>query len=547
MTFQLTDFPRMLPELLLIVLALLVLGSDVLVRWASTLDAQRERNHESAKLAALGLGLTFVVALVQSGYLFTVGQPQPGGGLNTLLNYLITIGRNLQAAGPGGEASAQPILGAFATDDLAMVARLAIIGAAFLTTLLAYDYRPTGSPGEFYALLLFATAGLCIMTAATELILAYVALELSSIALYVLAGYFHNDARSAEAGMKYLLFGALSSGVLLYGMSLAYGFTASANSGGTQNIVGTLYAAIGQAAAGGQGSTTLLTLAMVFIVAGAGYKLAIVPFHAWAPDVYQGAPTLISGFISTASKMAGFVLLYRLLVTVFPSLAGTPGAGFNGWTSLLAVLALLTIVIGSLSALAQTNAKRLLAYSSISHAGFALLALVLWSAAPDGGRAFGLATLLFYLVTYVATNLGAFGVLAVIAEATGGDDIADLNGLQRRNSGLALMMTVLVLSLAGIPPLSGFWAKLFVFMSAYRAGATWLMVVAVAMTVVSLAFYLRLLKAMWFNAPATDAPIHAPRAMQAALVIATALVVLLGLFPNALWTILDSVQLVAGR
>jgi NADH-quinone oxidoreductase subunit N len=197
--------------------------------------------------------------------------------------------------------------------------------------------------------------------------------------------------------------------------------------------------------------------------------------------------------------------------------------------------------------LPQTNAKRLLAYSSISHAGFLLLALVLWNATPTGDRDFGLATLLYYLVVYCATNIGAFGVLAIVAQAAGGDEISDLNGLLRRNAGLATMMTVLVLSLAGIPPLGGFWAKLFVFMSVYRAGAIWLMIVAVLMTVVSLAYYLRLLKAMWFNAPASDAPIRTPRAMNAALMIATALVVLLGLFPNALWSVVDQVQVVAGR
>jgi NADH-quinone oxidoreductase subunit N len=547
MSFQLTDFPRILPELMLVVLALLVLGSDVLERWSRTPEVQQERAKASAQLAALGLGLVFIVALVQSGYLFTVGQPLPGGGINSLLNAFINLGQNLQAAGPGGPQSAQPILGAFATDNLAMVARLTIIGAAFLTTLLTYDQRPTGSPGEFYALLLFATAGMCIMVAASELILAYVALELSSIALYVLAGYARSDERSAEAGMKYFLFGAMSSGILLYGMSLAYGFTASANSGGSQQVIGTLFASIGQASVRAQGQSTLLTLAMIFIVAGIGYKLAVVPFHAWAPDVYQGAPTLVTGFISTASKMAGFLLLYRLLSAAFPALAGTPGAGFTGWTSLLAVLALLTIIVGNLSALPQTNAKRLLAYSSISHAGFLLLALVLWSATPGGDRAFGLATLLYYLVVYCATNIGAFGVLAIVAQATGGDAISDLNGLLRRNAGLAAMLTVLVLSLAGIPPLGGFWAKLFVFMSAYRAGAVWLMIVAVLMTVVSLAYYLRLLKAMWFNAPASNAPLRTPRAMNAALMIATALVVLLGLFPNALWNVVDQVQVIAGR
>lgn len=545
MTFQLTDFPRILPELLLLATALLVVISDVVEHWGSTPEAQRERGVLSARTALLGLGLVFAVALVQSGYLFTVGEPRPGGGLNSLLNVFINLGRNLQAAGPGGELSVQPILGAFATDDLTMVARLLFVGAAFLATLLTYDHTPSGSPGEFYGLLLFSTAGMCIMAAATELILAYIALELSSIALYILAGYFRDDARSAEAGMKYFLFGAMSSGILLYGMSLAYGFTASANSG--SQVIGTLYAAIGEASGRAQGSTALLTLAMIFVVAGAGYKIAVVPFHAWSPDVYQGAPTPVTAFISTASKAAGFLLLYRLLTSAFPALAGSPGTDFGGWTSLLAALALLTIVVGSLSALPQTNAKRLLAYSSISHAGFILLALLLWRTAPGAGQSFGLAALLYYLVAYAATNLGAFGVLAVVDAATGGDEIANLNGLARRNLGLAAIMTVLVLSLAGIPPLAGFFAKLFVFLAAYRAGAIWLVTVAVTMTVVSFAYYLRLLRAMWFTAPADAAPIHTPPAMNTALLVAAALVLLLGLVPNVVWGVLSGVQMVAGR
>src|SRR5262249_6379744 len=278
--------------------------------------------------------------------LFTIGDLLPEGGLNSILNIFIGLGRNLQAGGPGGE----PILGAFTTDHLTMIARLVFIGAAFLTTLLALDYRPSGNPGEFYALIACATAGMCFMAGASELITAYISLQLSSISLYILAGYFRNDTKSTEAGIKYFLFGALSSGILLYGMSLAYGFTISASRSGTP-VSGTLFSTIGSAGTAAQGNTSLLTLAMIFVLAGIGYKVAVVPFHSWSPDVYQGAPTPITAFISTASKTAGFILLYRVLVVAFPSIVGTPGAGFNGWTSLLAIIALVTILVGNLSAL----------------------------------------------------------------------------------------------------------------------------------------------------------------------------------------------------
>jgi NADH-quinone oxidoreductase subunit N len=541
-TFQITDIPRILPELMLLVLALLVLGSDILERWGSDPEAQLERSKASGQLAAIGLGLVFVVALVQSKYLFTVGDNTTS---NPLLSVLINLGRNLQAGGPGGD----PILGAFATDNLTMLARLTFIGAAFLTTLLALDYLPSGNPGEFYALILFSTAGMCFMAGASELITAYLALELSSISLYILAGYFRNDKRSAEAGIKYFLFGALSSGILLYGMSLAYGFTASVNrtDGGPAQI-GTLFSVIGNAGATAQGDKTLLTLAMIFVVAGIGYKVAVVPFHSWSPDVYQGAPTPITAFISTASKTAGFLLLYRVLVTAFTAIAGTPTiADFGGWTSLLALIALATVLLGNFSALPQTNAKRLLAYSSIGHAGFLLLALILWSSVTPSDRVFGTSALLYYLISYTLTNLGAFGALAVVSEALGGDDMSDLNGLWKRNISLTLMLTLLVLSLAGVPPLAGFWAKFFVFMTGYKAGAVWLVAIAVVMTIVSLYYYLRFLKAMWMNPPKDETPIRTPRAMNVTLIVSTVLVLLMGLFPNVIWNLLSQATLVAGR
>ncbi|MEM8533801.1 MAG: NADH-quinone oxidoreductase subunit N [Chloroflexota bacterium] len=541
---------------MLLALGLLVLGSDVLERWGNDPKARLERRKAAGQLAAIGLGIVFVVCLVQSGYLFTVRDPLPPGGANGFLNFFINLGRNLQAAGPGGELSGQPILGAFATDNLTMVARLIFIGAAFFTTLLMLDYKDLSNPGEFYTLLLFSTAGMSIMAASTELILAFIALELSSITLYVLAGYLRNDDRSVEAGLKYFLFGAISSGIMLYGMSLAYGFTASVNQGPdpSQNIA-TTFSQIGQAVATiqgaevageGDGSIIMVTLAMVFIIAGLGYKIAVVPFHGWSPDVYQGAPTPMTAFISTASKAAGFILLYRLLITAFPGAAGTPGFN-NGWTSLIAFIAMVTMVVGNLSALPQTNAKRLLAYSSIGHAGFLLLAFLLGGITSPDSQTFGTTPLLYYLVVYTFMSLGAFAVLTIVSESLGGDDMSDLKGLAKRNLGLATMMSIFVLSMAGIPPLSGFWAKFFVFMSGYRAGALPVVIVAGLMTVVSLYYYLRFLRVMWMEEPSSDERVMTPPAMNTTIIATTVLVIVLGLFPNLIWGILDQVVVVAGR
>ncbi|MBO9322660.1 NADH-quinone oxidoreductase subunit N [Roseiflexus sp.] len=540
MSFQITDIPRILPELMLLLLGLLVLGSDILTRWGRGAQAQAERAREAGQLTAVGLGLVFIVGLVQSRFLFTV--PDPTGGP---LDVLLTLGRNLQAGGPGGS----PVLGAFATDEFTMVARLTFIGAALLTSLLAMGYRLTANPGEFYSLLIFSTLGMSIMAAATEFILAYLALELSSIALYVLAGYFRESERSPEAGLKYFLFGSLSSAIFLYGISLTYGFVASENqkAGGTP-IIATLFSEVGRFATGDAARSPLLILGMLFVIAGLGYKISVVPFHTWAPDVYQGAPPPVTAFLSTASKAAGFLLLYRLLTTAFPGAVGTPRLEeFSGWTSVLAILALVTVLVGNLAALPQTNARRLLAYSSIGHAGFLLLAVLLWSSTSPVDRTFGTSALIYYLIVYTLTNLGSFGVLAVLTRALGSDDLSAMQGLWRRNMPLTLMMTILILSLAGIPPLAGFWAKFFVFMAGYQAGAVPLVTVAVVMTVVSLYYYLRFLKAMWILPAPSTTPFSTPPVANAAIIVSTVLVVLLGLLPNLIWGTISSAASVAAR
>jgi NADH-quinone oxidoreductase subunit N len=538
--FQLTDIPRILPELLLLLLALLVVGSDILERWADDDQAQVERSAAAAQLTSVGLGLVMLVTLVQSRFLFVVPEP----GTNQILNVLINFGRNLQAVG----TDAPPLLGAYAIDELTMVARLLFAGAALVVSILAGGAKPLKHPGEFYGLLLVATLGLTMMAGAVELILAYVALELSAIVLYVLVGYLREDQRSAEAGVKYFLFGAISSSILLYGMSLMYGLAASEANRQAANVISTLFTQIGQSEVGVLATGPLTLVAMVLVIAGLGYKIAAAPFHSWAPDIYQGAPPAVTTLIATASKTAGFLLLYRMLTLVFPNSFGSAAvADFGGWAAIIALVAAATVLIGNLAALRQTSVRRMLAYSGIGHTGFMLSALTLAGSSRSDDSGFAISALLLYLVSYIVTSLVAFGVLAVVVDAIGGDTFEELRGLWRRNGWLAALLSLSLLSLAGIPPLAGFWGKLLVFMAAYRGGAVWLVALALAMTVVALAYYLRVVRLLWESDAASEEPIKLSGARAWALGVAGALIVLIGIIPGPLWGIFEQVTQVAAR
>jgi NADH-quinone oxidoreductase subunit N len=535
--FQLSDVPRILPEILLLVLAFLVLGSDIFERWANDEATKRERSQAAGSLAAIGLGLIFLITLLQSGYVYMLPADAPA-------NFFTNIVRNLQ----NGAFHFQPLLGAFANDHVTMIGRLTFITAAFLSILLTFDHRPDNSPGEFYALILFSTAGMCLMAASSELMLAYLGVELTSIPLYILAGYFQKDTRmSSESGMKYFLFGALSSGILLYGMSLIYGFTAASLGATNTTHSLTQFSVISRAMMAEE--SVILTLGMIFIIAGIGYKVAVIPFHSWSPDVYQGSLTPVTAFISTASKAAGFLLLYRVLTTLFISKVGTAELveSFGGWSGILAILAVTTLIIGNLAALPQTNAKRLLAYSSIAHAGFVLMGLMAWASPLTLDRQMGSSSLIYYLVVYTVTNISAFGVLAVVSMHVGGDDITDLQGLAQRNLGLAVLLAISLLSLAGIPPLAGFFAKFYVFMAAWQGKAEWVVIIGVITTIVSLYYYLRMLRMMFIVAPEKDAPpVPTPLWMNISIIVATLLVMAFGIYPNMVLTTIDKVQVAVG-
>jgi NADH-quinone oxidoreductase subunit N len=322
---------------------------------------------------------------------------------------------------------------------------------------------------EAYLLLLAATLGMCLMAASADLIMLYLAIETTSIPLYILAGFLKDDQKSTESGFKYLLFGAITSAVLLYGFSLIYGFTGKTNLYDLGSFFSTF---------------NILAIGVTFLIlVGLAFKVALFPFHFWSPDVYEGSPTPVAGFLSTASKAAGFAVIIRLLTIVFPEI------GAN-WSLILAVLAALTMTVGNLIALAQKSVKRLLAYSSISHAGYAMIGIVAFSQ-------LGRASTVFYLIAYVLTNLLAFGIAYLVGQKMKSDDYAAYNGLSRRNPALGLAALVAFLSLAGMPPFVGFVAKFLVFAAAIQSGWTWLAVVGVLNSIVGLYYYLNILKSIY--------------------------------------------------
>jgi NADH-quinone oxidoreductase subunit N len=336
------------------------------------------------------------------------------------------------------------------------------------------------------------------------LIMLYLAIETTSIPLYVLAGFMTNDDKSTEAGFKYFLFGAMTSTIMLYGFSLLYGFT------GTTNIY-----QMAQNVQTGELSLGVLFGSILLVLVGFGFKVSAVPFHFWAPDVYEGSPTPVAGFLSTASKAAGFAVLLRVLIAAFPAIAPY-------WGAIVAALATATMTLGNLLALAQKNIKRMLAYSSIAHAGYAMIGVVAISA-------LGVTSVVFYLVTYVVTNLAAFGVVAAVGRVTGSDDIASYAGLSRRSPTLALAMLVSFLSLSGMPPFGGFIVKFGVFAAAIQANLVWLAVIGVLNSIVGLYYYLTVLKVVYlYRSEDEEKPLPVTRPYVLALAVLTLGIVLIG-------------------
>ena len=365
--------------------------------------------------------------------------------------------------------------------------------------------------GEFFVLILFALLGMMVMISAHHFLTLYLGLELLTLSSYALVALDRDSAKATEAAMKYFVLGALASGLLLYGMSMLYGAT------GTLDV-----AQVSQAVQRGiVGDKTVLVFGLVFIVAGLAFKLGAVPFHMWIPDVYHGAPTAVTLFIGSAPKIAAFAFFMRLLVSGLEPLVAD-------WRDMLIILAVLSIAIGNVAAIAQTNLKRMLAYSTISHMGFLLLGIL-------SGSHNGYGSAMFYVITYVLTNLGAFGMIMLLSRAGfEAENIEDFKGLNQRNSWYALLMLMIMISLAGLPPMVGFFAKLAVLQAVLQAGYVWLVVVAVMFSLIGAFYYLRIVKVMYFDTATDPTPIQAESDMCLMLSASGVAVLALGLFSQPL-------------
>jgi NADH-quinone oxidoreductase subunit N len=379
--------------------------------------------------------------------------------------------------------------GVFVVDPLAIYAKvlIALVAAAGLVLSGTYLRSERIDRFEYPILVVLAVLGMMMMVSARDLIVLYIGLEMQSLALYVLAAFNRDSLRASEAGLKYFVLGALSSGLLLYGASLTYGFAGSTR---FEDI-----AVAAAAVADGEAHLGLL-FGLVFLISGLAFKVSAAPFHMWTPDVYEGAPTPVTAFFAAAPKLAAMVLFARVLIEPFPTLT-------EDWSQILAVLATLSMLVGSFGALAQRNIKRLMAYSSIANMGFALVAL-------SAGGARGVEGMLIYLTIYLVTTTGLFACILSMRRRDGMvESIDDLAGLSRTHPGLAVALTALVFSIAGIPPLAGFFGKLYAFIPAIEAGLVWLVVVAVLASVVGAFYYLRLVRLIWFDdaeEPLTAAP-----------------------------------------
>jgi NADH-quinone oxidoreductase subunit N len=406
-------------------------------------------------------------------------------------------------------------------DGYALFLNLVILTAAALAILFSVEYaaRVGLAQGEYYTLLLLSTTGMMLMASAINLMTIFLALEILSIALYVLVGLNRSEQRSAEAALKYLLLGAFASGFLLYGMALLYGQAGTTSLSGLREYAASL----------GGDFPPLLLAGLGLMIIGFGFKVALVPFHMWTPDAYEGAPTSVTAFMSVGAKTAGFAALGRFALYALGDLHGD-------WVWLLAALAALTMTVGNLAALRQTNLKRMLAYSSIAHAGYILAGLA-------AGNELGASAVLFYLFAYAFMNVGAFAVLIAAGRLAcsprDGETLDGLAGLFARKPGLAVVMALFMLSLAGVPPLAGFLAKLYVFGAAIQAGLIWLAVFGVSNSVISAYYYLRVIVFMFMKESdaAEGDPVPVCLALQVGLGIGAAAIVVLGLWPAPIFNL----------
>lgn len=474
-------FRLLIPETILVLSVLCIIAVDLgALRGAS----QKRRGGAAAGVACLGCGAAFFWVC------FNPGTALVGEGM-------------------------------LIQDAISIFTKAVLLLLAILTVLISLEGFFTEHVGEYFSLILLATVGLMFMVSTEHILMIFVSLELVSLSLYVLVAYAKERLPSAEAALKYYLFGSVASAFLLYGLSWIYGITG-------ETTLRTMAVFLQS-----HSPDILLQLAMAMVVLGFGFKVAAVPFHLWAPDVYQGAPTPSAAFVASASKVGGFILFSRFFMVGFAGMDASGFRGYTDWAPLLVFTSVLSMILGNLAALAQTSVKRLLAYSAIAHAGYILIGLV-----ANSNR--GLASIIYYVVTYAITALGAFGVIAVVEKNTGGDSMSHFAGLSRRSPLLAFCMLVFMLSLAGIPPLAGFFGKFFLFAAALSApaqimGLLWLVVVAIAFSAVSLYYYLVVLKHIYvIDAPLESPVLRVSLRTQGLLVGIALIVILLGCLPEVM-------------
>jgi len=462
------------PQLLLLVWALLVLGLDLVIK---------KSKDGLAYLALAG----FVPPLVAAVYLLLQGTNQ------SLFSNMVRV------------------------DAFSLYFAIIACLAAGLVVLASMEYMKarTRYRGEFYGLLLLAALAMTLMSSSTNLIMIYLSIEFMSLTSYVLVGYFRDDAKSSEGGLKYFLFGAVTSSLMLYGMSLMYGAT------GTTDL-----AEISSALTSMQATMPpwrwLFLPAILLMLTGFSFKMALVPFHQWSPDAYEGAPTPVATLLSVGPKAMGFSILLRVLITAVPQFE------FD-WVAILMGISLVTMTLGNLTAIRQTNIKRMLAYSSIAQAGYILVGIV--SIVPF---TVGIHGVLLYLMAYLFTNAGVFIAVIAFSHVTNSDEISDYAGLVRRAPALAAVMVIFFMSLAGLPPTAGFVGKLFVFGAAVQAGYYYLAIIGVLNSVISVVYYFNVVRQMFFLAPPSEERLSLPRFPLAAVIICVVLVMLIGLYPQPL-------------
>jgi NADH-quinone oxidoreductase subunit N len=401
--------------------------------------------------------------------------------------------------------------GMFVADAYSMFFKLIFLVSLALSILISIKYIDVEGVnfGEYYCLMLLSTLGMMIMASAGDLIVLYLGLELMALSTYVLAAFIRHDRRSNEAGIKYLLLGAFASAILLYGISFTYGITATTDIKGIATYI----------SEHGLTSSTPLMMAIIMFVVAFGFKIAAVPFHMWAPDVYEGAPTSITAFMSVGPKAAGFAALGRVFLISFASMS-------HVWVQALIPIAIVTMAVGNIVALSQTNIKRMLAYSSIAHAGYALLGVI-------AGGSDGIGSMMNYFLIYAFMNIGAFAIVILLRrEGFRGENITDYEGLSKTHPLYAVLMLIFMFSLTGIPPTAGFIGKFYLFIAAINAGYTWLAVVAVIFSAISAYFYMRVVMYMYMRAPKTELKLSTSGSLGLALAVTTAAVLLIGILPQ---------------